>query len=66
LLHKKFNKLPIIVMTDYGFEDAERKVQEMGYRVIMKPRRAEIGDMEKVQLFMARLVDDIAKFVQRI
>lgn len=65
LLHNNFKNLPIIVMTDYSFEDAEQKVQQMGYHVIMKPRRAEIGDLEKVRLFMASLVADIEKLVDK-
>jgi CheY-like chemotaxis protein len=55
LLHGNFKNLPIIVMTDYRFEDAENKIAEMGYPVVSKPRRVEISDSSKVKMFMSQL-----------
>lgn len=61
LLHNNFKNLPIIVMSDYHFEDAEKTVADMGYHSIMKPRRAEINDKVKVQFFMKQLSFDIER-----
>ena len=63
LLHNNFKNLPIIVMTDYHFEDAEKQVLDFGYQFIFKPRRVEINDEAKVQLFMTHLVSEIERFV---
>ncbi len=63
LLHNNFKNLPIIVMTDYHFEDAEKQVLNFGYQFISKPRRAEINDQTKVQIFMTQLVSEIERFV---
>ncbi len=63
LLHNNFKNLPIIVMTDYHFEDAEKQVLDFGYQFVSKPRRVEINDTAKVQLFMTQLVTEIERFV---
>jgi len=63
LLHNNFKNLPIIVMTDYHFEDAEKQVLDFGYQFIFKPRRVKINDEAKVQLFMTHLVTEIERFV---
>jgi CheY-like chemotaxis protein len=63
LLHNNFKNLPIIVMTDYHFEDAEKQILDFGYQFIFKPRRVEINDNAKVQLFMTQLVSEIERFV---
>jgi len=61
LLHNNFKDLPIIVMTDYHHADAETKVCDMGYAFMMKPRRVELGDSEKVHGFITQLYDDIRR-----
>lgn len=63
LLHNNFKNLPIIVMTDYHFEDAEKQVLDFGYHFVSKPRRAEIGDKAKVQNFMTQLTSEIERFI---
>lgn len=59
LLHNNFKLLRIIVMSDYHHADAEKKVNEMGYRFMLKPRRVEIGNPEILQNFIAQLREDI-------
>jgi CheY-like chemotaxis protein len=63
LLHNNFKNLPIVVMTDYHFEDAEKQILDFGYQFIFKPRRVEINDQTKVQIFMTQLVSEIERFV---
>ena len=42
LLHNNFKDLQLIVMTDYQHEEAEKKIRDLGYPCIYKPRRVEI------------------------
>jgi len=55
LLHNNFKNLPIIVMSDYHHADAEKKVCDMGYPFIMKPRRMELGNTTAIQDFVSLL-----------
>jgi len=59
LLHANFTDLQLIVMTDYHHTEAEQRIHELGYSTILKPRRAEIGDRDILQNFLARLLEDI-------
>lgn len=59
LLHKKSNQLHAIVLSDYHHADAEKKVHEMGYHFMMKPRRIDIGNPEILQDFITKLLDEI-------
>jgi hypothetical protein len=43
-------------MADYHNSDAEFKVGEMGYPLILKPRRTEIADTDRLQEFTGRLL----------
>ncbi len=59
LLHNNFKDLRLIVMTDYHHADAEKKVCEMGYPFILKPRRVEINTPANLQKFLSQLLEDI-------
>jgi len=61
LLHNNFKELPIIVMTDYHHADAEKKVCDMGYAFILKPRRAELPDNDKFNNFIQLLCNEISR-----
>lgn len=61
LLHNNFKDIPIIVMTDYHHVDAEKKVCDMGYAFILKPRRAELPDNDKFQNFIKELRNEIIR-----
>ncbi len=65
LLHRNFEKLNMILMTDYQHADAEMKVRDMGYPFIMKPRRAEIAKTETMGSFIGRLLGEILLAEQR-
>ena len=43
LLHNNFKNLQLIIMTDYHHAEAEKKISELGYPFIIKPRRVEIN-----------------------
>jgi CheY-like chemotaxis protein len=56
LLRNNFPDLPIIVMSDYHHGDAEKKVFDMGYPFIMKPRRLALGASPMLQNFLSLLL----------
>ena len=59
LLHNNFEELPMIVMTDYHYADAEIKVHERGCSFLIKPRRAEVKKPELLNDFLVRLLSEI-------
>jgi CheY-like chemotaxis protein len=59
LLHNNFKDLRLFVMTDYQHAEAEKKVCEMGYSFIVKPRRVEISTPAILQNFLSLLIDNI-------
>ena len=59
LLHNNFKDLRLFVMTDYQHADAEKKVCEMGYPFILKPRRVEINTPAILQKFLSLLINNI-------
>jgi len=61
LLHNNFKQIHIIIMSDYRHSDAEKKIQEMGYSTILKPRRAELNDSERFHVFLAILYDEVCR-----
>ena len=61
LLHNNFNDIHVILMSDYSHADAETKIQDMGYSIIMKPRRAELNDTEGFQGFLGVLYDEVCR-----
>lgn len=61
LLQGNFSDLPMILMTDYPFGEAEARVRECGCPLIMKPRRAGISDRRVLDGFMELLVEQIRR-----
>ena len=59
LLHNNFKDLQLMVMTDYLHADAEKKVRDLGYPFIVKPRRVEINTPDIMDSFLALVTDDI-------
>jgi CheY-like chemotaxis protein len=59
LLHNNFKDIRLIVMTDFNHADAEKKVREMGYPYIFKPRRVEINTPDILQNFLSLLLQNI-------
>ncbi len=55
LIHTNFADMPVLVMADYHNNDAERKVADMGYPLLSKPRRAAIADEEGMRQFTGLL-----------
>lgn len=56
-LHDKYKSIRIVVISDYSHVESEKKVHEMGFHFMLKPRRIEIGTPEILQSFIARLCD---------
>ena len=56
LLHNNFKDLPIIVISDYHHAEAEKKVSDLGYPFVLKPRRAELSQPEILQSFISLLL----------
>lgn len=61
LLHNNFKDLRLMVMSDYHHADAEKKIRELGYPYINKPRRVEINIPAIFDKFIALVTDDIRK-----
>lgn len=61
LIHNNFQDLQIIVMSDYHHAEAEKEVQESGYSFIMKPRRAELNNAERLRDFLGNLCEEICR-----
>jgi CheY-like chemotaxis protein len=59
LLHNNFKDLQLMVMTDYLHADAEKKVRDLGYPFIVKPRRVEINTPDIMDSFLALVTGDI-------
>jgi CheY-like chemotaxis protein len=59
LLHNNFENLQMVVMTDYHHAEAEKKIRELGYPFINKPRRVEINTPAIMGSFLDRITDDI-------
>jgi CheY-like chemotaxis protein len=59
LLHNNFKDLQLMVMTDYHHADAEKKVRELGYPFIIKPRRVEINTPAVMSSFFTTITHDI-------
>lgn len=61
LVQANFPDLPVQVMADYHNSDAECKVGAMGYPFILKPRRTEIADSDRVQAFTGKLLAEMER-----
>lgn len=59
LVSNNFPDLRVLVMSDYSNRDAERKVLELGYSHILKPRRTEVCDPAAVEEFAVRLLAEL-------
>ena len=55
LLHNNFKDLQLITMTDYHYAEAEKKIGELGYSFIIKPRRAEINTYTIMDRFLTQI-----------
>jgi CheY-like chemotaxis protein len=65
LLHDNFPDLPLIVLSDHYSSNAEQKVKEKGYPLVIKPRKSEISDAETFQVFSDRLRVELARFERK-
>ncbi len=61
LLHNNFKDLQLMVMTDYHHADAEKKIRELGYPFIVKPRRVEINTPAVMSSFLTKIAHDIRR-----
>lgn len=59
LLHNNFKDLQLMVMTDYHHAEAEKKVRELGYPFIIKPRRVEINTPAIIDSFLTQIIENI-------
>jgi CheY-like chemotaxis protein len=55
LLHNNFKGLRLIVMTDYHHAEAENKIHDLGYSLIIKPRRVEINTPAILDSFFTQI-----------
>lgn len=53
-LHVSHQKLQVIMMADYRHADAENRIHELGYPIIVKPRRNELSTPEILSGFIGR------------
>jgi len=60
LIGNNFSDLPVLVMSDYRNSDAERKVKGMGFPLIIKPRKTEMGDPALLEAFKESLLPELA------
>jgi CheY-like chemotaxis protein len=60
LIGNNFADLPVLVMSDYHNNDAERKVKGMGFPLIIKPRKTDIGDPVLLEAFKESLLPELA------
>ncbi len=61
LIHANFPDIPVQVMADYHNINVERKVSEMNYPFILKPRREEIADLKCMRQFTGNLLADLGR-----
>ncbi|MDD2582319.1 MAG: DUF4388 domain-containing protein [Desulfuromonadaceae bacterium] len=59
LLHNNFKDLQLIIMTDYHHADAEKKISDLGYPFIIKPRRAEVNTPAIMDGFLSQVTNVI-------
>ena len=62
IIGNNFKDLPLIVMSDYHHADAEKIIQERGYRFVIKPRRCEIKTADIIGAFLIRVAHDIRTY----
>ncbi|MHB8058404.1 MAG: DUF4388 domain-containing protein [Desulfuromonadaceae bacterium] len=59
LLHNNFKDLQLIIMTDYHHAEAEKKICDLGYSFIIKPRRVEINTPAIMNSFLTQVTHAI-------
>lgn len=59
LLHNNFKDLQIMIMTDYYHAESEKKIRELGYPFILKPRRFEIDTPAIMESFLTQITHEI-------
>lgn len=59
LLHNNFKNIKLIIMTDYQHAEAEKKIRDLGYQFLIKPRRVEISTPAIIGDFLDKLTHDI-------
>ncbi|MDD2271513.1 MAG: DUF4388 domain-containing protein [Desulfuromonadaceae bacterium] len=59
LLHNNFKDLQLIIMTDYHHAEAEKKIRDLGYTFIIKPRRVEINTPAIMSGFLTQITQAI-------
>lgn len=59
LLHNNFKDLQLIIMTDYHHAEAEKKIRDLGYSFIIKPRRVEINTPAIMSGFLTQVTHAI-------
>lgn len=62
LLHNNFKDLQLIIMTDYHHADVEKKIRDLGYPFVIKPRRVEINNTEITNSFITQINHDIRHY----
>ncbi len=60
LLHNNFKDLQLMIMTDYHHAEAEKRIRELGYAFIIKPRRVEINTSAIMESFLTQIDSDIS------
>jgi CheY-like chemotaxis protein len=61
LVHRNFSDLPVLAMADYHNSGGERRVRQMGYGFMMKPRKGDLGSIGMVSAFSGRLIDELKR-----
>jgi CheY-like chemotaxis protein len=62
LIYDNFPDLTVIVLADHHTSNAEQKVREKGYPLLLKPRKTEISDAETFRTFSESLKSQFAGF----
>lgn len=60
LLRSNFPTLRVLVVSDYHNLEAERRIGQMGYPFILKPRRAQLADYQELAAFAPLFLDNLA------
>lgn len=63
LLRNNFPTLRVLVVSDYHNRDAERRIGQLGYPFIVKPRRAQLADLREMAAFAPLLLDNLARLM---
>ncbi|HEY5973226.1 MAG TPA: response regulator [Geobacteraceae bacterium] len=60
LLRNNFPELTVLAVSDYQNSDAERRLRELGYSLLLKPKRSELADPDIIEDFTQRLQSSLA------